>query len=238
MKTTSKIFYAVSFLVLTSCSTNYYIPNTQNVPMVKEMGEGNINIAGNGGQAELQAAYGVGNSVAIQANGMVVFPQDEDNGNGGKGQFFEAGIGYFKLLGDNVLFDTYLLGGFGSMENHFPGTVAEFPNTTGEVSANMFRYGLQPSISYFNEYFSISGSARFVNLSYSNIDGSLHFDNKDQHLYLNDHNSNFLIEPAITVRGGLEKIKIQLQYLRSFNVSNSDFPQSKDLISVGLNYHF
>lgn len=83
MKTTSKIFYAVSFLVLTSCSTNYYIPNTQNVPMVKDMGEGNINIAGNGGQAELQAAYGVGNSVAIQANGMVVFPQDEDNGKVG-----------------------------------------------------------------------------------------------------------------------------------------------------------
>lgn len=239
MRTTSKIFYAVTFFALSSCSTNYYIPNSQNVPMLKEKGEADINVVTDLSQLDFQAAYAVGDAVAVQANGMVVFPQDEDNsGNGGKGQYFEAGVGFFKKLSDNVLFDTYLLGGIGSMENHFPGSINDNPNTTGKISANLYRFGLQPSISYYSEYFSVSGSARFVNLTYSNIDGSLHFNNLDQSVYLNDNRSNFLIEPAITVRGGLEKIKLQVQYLHSFNVSNSDFPQSKDLISFGLNFHF
>lgn len=238
MKTTSKIFYAISFLALTSCSTKYYIPNSQNVPMLKEKGEADINVGTDGSQADFQAAYAVGNAVAVQANGMVVFPQDDDNSNGGKGNYFEGGIGFFKNLSDHVLFDTYLIGGIGSMENHFPGTVQDHPSTTGKISANLYRLGLQPSISYYTEYFSVSGSARFVNLNYSNIEGSLYFDNLDQSVYLNDNRSNFLIEPALTVRGGLENIKLQLQYLYSFNVSNSDFPQSKDLLTVGLNFHF
>lgn len=238
MRTSSKIFYAFSFFALSSCSTNYYIPNSQNVPMLKEKGEADITVNTDLSQANLQAAYAVGDAVAVMANGMVVFPQDEDNGNGGKGNYFEGGVGFYKHLSDNVLFDTYVLGGLGSMENHFPGSVNDHPNTTGKISANLYRFGLQPSISYYTQYFSVSGSARFVNLTYSNIDGSLYFNNTDQSVYLNDNHSNFLIEPALTLRGGLENIKLQIQYLHSFNVSNSDFPQSKDLITMGLNFHF
>lgn len=238
MDSTFKSLIGLSFLILTSCSTNYYIPNSQNVPMLKEKGEADLNVGTDLNQLDFQAAYAVGEAVAVQANGMVVFPQDEDNGNGGKGNYFEGGVGFFKNLSDHVLFDTYLIGGIGSMENHFPGTVSANPNTTGKISANIYRIGLQPSIGYHTDYFSVSGSARFANLTYSSIQGSLYFNDQDQSIYLNDNRSNFLIEPAITIRGGLENIKLQLQYLHSFNVSNPDFPQSKDLLTLGLNFHF
>ena len=201
MKTRSTWQLILGLIILTSCSTKYYIPNSQNVPMIKEKGEANINAVGAGGQAELQAAYGITDGIAVQANGVVVFPQDEDNGNGGKGHLIEGGIGFYKNFNEHFLFDTYLLGGFGYMENHFPGTVNDHPNTTGMISANIARYGLQPSFSWFNDNFSVSGSARFVNLTYSNIDGSLIFDSTEQSACLRDNKSVFLIEPALTIRG-------------------------------------
>lgn len=244
MKKMVKVLLWSLALALCSCSTTYYIPNTQNVPVIDEKGETNITVAGNDNQAEFQAAYGIGESIGIMADGVVVFPQDEDNGNGGRGNLIDLGVGYFKPLNENLLFDTYAIVGFGKMENHFPGTITEFPNTTGDISANMWRYGVQPSLSYHSGFFSITGSARFVNLTYTNISGSLIFENEgqdgkvDQIDYLGRNNANFLIEPAITLRGGFEKAKLQLQYVRSFNVTNSDFPQAKDLFSLGLNFSF
>lgn len=244
MKKILKVLIWSFVLALCSCSTTYYIPNTQHVPVIDEKGETSITVAGNGNQAEFQAAYGVGESFAIMADGVVVFPQDDDNNNGGRGNLVDLGVGYFKPLSENLLFDTYAIVGFGKMENHFPGTVTAFPNTSGDISANLLRYGLQPSLSYHTDFFSITGSVRLVNLNYNNINGTLMFQNEgddipiDQIDYLGRNNSNFLIEPAITLRGGFEKAKLQLQYLRSFNVTNSDFPQAKDLISVGLNFSF
>lgn len=238
MKKLINIIFWSGILALCSCSTQYYIPNTQHVPVIDEKGQTSVTVAGNGDQGEFQAAYGVAESIGIMAAGVVVFPQNEDNGNGGSGHLVDLGVGYFKPLNENLLFDTYAIFGFGKMENHFPGTVTEFPNTTGDISANIIRYGVQPSLSYHMEYFSITGSARFVNLSYSEIGGSLQFNNRNQLDYLGSHNSNFLIEPAITLRGGFEKAKLQLQYLHSFNVSNTDFPQAKDLITIGLNFSF
>ncbi|HAH58535.1 MAG TPA: hypothetical protein DCL86_10325, partial [Bacteroidales bacterium] len=56
--------------------------------------------------------------------------------------------------------------------------------------------------------------------------------------YLNENNSNFLMEPAITLKGGFEKIKLQVQYGYSFNLSNSSFPQDRDYLTFGLNFIF
>lgn len=98
-------------LALCSCTTTYYIPNTQHIPIIDEKAKTST-VAGNGNQAEFQAAYGVGESVAIMANGVVVFPQDEYNGNGGSGRLVDLGVGYFKPLSENWLFDTYAIVGF------------------------------------------------------------------------------------------------------------------------------
>lgn len=238
MKKFINIILWSAVLTFCACSTQYYIPNTQHVPVIDKKGQTNVTVAGNADQADFQAAYGIAESVGVMADGVVVFPQNEDNGNGGSGHLVDLGVGYFKPLKENVLFDTYAIFGFGKMENHFPGTVDEFPNTSGKISANIIRYGVQPSLSYHTDYFSITGSARFVNMTYSNIGGSLNFENESQVEYLDRNKSNFLIEPAITLRGGFEKAKLQVQYLHSFNVSNANFPQAKDLITIGLNFSF
>lgn len=81
-------------------------------------------------------------------------------------------------------------------------------------------------------------SSRIVNLTYSNIKGDLIFENENQPNYLENNSSNFLIEPAITLRGGFEKLKLQLQYGYSVNLSNSNFRQDNSFLTLGLNFNF
>ena len=132
----------------------------------------------------------------------------------------EVGGGYFTPISENFVFEAYGIVGIGTMENHFPASSGTNSESKGDISANVLRFGIQP------------------NFMYSNIDGDLIFNSENQIDYLNDNKSNFLLEPAITVRGGLEKFKLQLQYGYSYNLSNSDFQQDNSYLTVGLNYTF
>lgn len=113
----------------------------------------------------------------------------------------------------------------------------EFPGTTGKINANMIRYGIQPNIGYSGEYFMIAFSSRLVGLNYNRIDGNLIYKGNDQETYLNNNKSSFLIEPALTIRGGIEEVKLQIQLTRSFNLSHAKFFQDYSLFTVGLNFN-
>ncbi len=226
------------FVLGMSCNPTFYVPNTQNVPMIGEKGQVNLSLAGNANQVEIQGAYGLSSKFALQANTAFYIPRDLDNGNGGGGKLFELGLGYYRPIRERIIFETYALFGIGGMENHFPTTLAANPNTTGKISALLNRYTIQPILGFNEKYYSVIFSSRFSSLNYGNYKGSLVFDNADQTEYLKANRINFLIEPALTVRVGSEKIKFQLQVMHSFNLSNDLFKQEDDLISMGLNFHF
>ncbi|MCC6816905.1 MAG: hypothetical protein IT267_10875 [Saprospiraceae bacterium] len=228
----------VSILLVTSCNPKYYSPNTQNVPMISKKGETNLSLSGNSNQVEFQGAYGLSNTIAIKANGGLFIPKELDNGNRGSGKFIEIGGGYFKAIKEHWVFETYVILGIGSFENHLPSTVSNNPSTKGDISAQIFRMGIQPDFGYKSKHFTATLSSRIVNLSYSNIKGDLIFENISQTNYLKDNSSLFLIEPALTLRGGLEKVKLQLQYGYSLNLSESDFKQDKTFFTLGLNFNF
>lgn len=238
MRNSILILASGCFILLTSCNPKYYTANTQNVPLISHKGETNLTLAGNGNQVEAQGAYGITKNIAIQANGGLFIPGDLDNGNGGSGRFLEVGGGYYQPLDNNLVFEIYGLFGMGSVENHLPSTIADYPSTTGDISASILRYGIQPNFGYKSKYFTVAVSSRIVNMNYSNIKGDLIFDNQNQVAYLESNKSNFLIEPAITIRGGLDKIKLQLQYGYSLNLSNSSFKQDKTMFTIGLNFNF
>lgn len=147
-------------------------------------------------------------------------------------------MGYFRNVKPSLLFDVYALVGVGSVDNDFPTTLAANPGTTGKISADMSRFSLQPSLSYHRGRFSISGSTRISSLQYRNVEGSLVFGGVNQVDYLNDNKSLFLMEPALTLRAGSEKIRLQVQLVRSVNLTKSDFSQDKGLGTVGLSFNF
>jgi len=224
--------------VFMSCNPKFYTPNTQNVPLISEKGETDLTISGNGNQVEFQGAYGITNHFAVKLNGGLFIPTDGTNGNGGSGKFAEVAGGYFKPIGDNWVFETYGLIGYGSFENHLPSTIQANPATEGDISANIIRLGIQPNFGYKTKHFSAAVSSRFVNLSFNNIKGDLIYAGTDQTAYLKDNSSNFLVEPALTLKAGFEKIKLQMQYGYSYNLSNSAFRQDNVFVTIGLNYKF
>ncbi len=229
---------ALGLLLFSACSPKYYTANTQNVPLISEKGETNLTLSGNTNQVEFQGAWGVTNGFALKANGGLFIPKDLDNGNGGSGSFVELGGGYFKPLEHNFVFESYAIFGLGQMENHLPSTVADYPQTEGDVSAGIIRYGIQPNFGFKTKYFSSAVSSRFVSLNYTNVKGDLIFDNENQTDYLRRNRSLFLIEPALTIKGGFEKVKLQMQFGYSLNVSNSSFRQDNAFATLGLNFNF
>lgn len=238
MKNLRKFILMALGFVLVSCSPKFYTPNTQNVPLMSHKGETNLTLSGNDSQVEFQGAYAITQNIAIQANGGLFIPSDLDNGNGGSGKFIELGGGYFKPVTENWIFETYGILGFGSFENHLPNTKSSNPGTEGDISSNIFRVGVQPSFGYKTKHFSAAFSSRFVNVSYSNIEGDLIYGGEVQTDYLKNNSSQFLMEPAFTLRGGFEKLKLQLQYGYSFNLTDSEFKQEHPYLTLGLNFNF
>lgn len=203
---------------LTGCGAIYYAPNTQNVPVMKEKGQTNLSFDLNSSESvdgfEFQGAYGLTDKIALQLNGDWVDSSESDSN--GSGHLIELGAGYYKNISKYFVFETYGLMGFGSLKYE--------ENSTQEIKTNFIRVGVQPSISFSSKYFIASLSGRLTNLKYNNVSSN----------YLKANNSFWLAEPALTLQAGFENVKLQLQYQYSYNLTNPDFIQDYNLVSIGL----
>jgi hypothetical protein len=232
----------LSLLLLTAaCSPKYYAPNTQQIPAFHQKGDMAFSAAiGSDKRADIQAAYAASDWFAVQLNGGI-FSKTEEEGTGdsGQGYLLEGGAGYYKPFADDKLvFETYLQAGFGHMNNNFPSTIAMYPATTGKIDANLLRIGLQPSLTFTTKYFDAAFSSRFALLQFTDIKGNLTFNDVDQVRYLNDEKGQFVSEPAITLRLGYDKFKVQFQLGWSINMTAANFKQSEGWSSLGLGYRF
>lgn len=210
---------------LTGCSPVYYVPNTQNVPVIKEKGQTNLSFGFNSSEStegfELQGAYGLTDKIALQLNTDWV--KASEGSSKGSGHLVELGPGYYKKLSEHFVFETYGLLGFGSLKYE------ENNNSFQEISAKFIRLGVQPSISFTSKYFIASLSGRLANLNYNSVSGNYY--DVD---YLKANNSYWLIEPALTLQGGFEEVKLFLQLQLSENLTEHYFPQDYSVVSLGL----
>ncbi len=239
----SRILYllaiCITCLLLTNCNPIYYSPNSLNVPLLTSAGETNATVAGNTDQVEFQMAHAFSEKFAVLADGGLFIPKDLETGEGGSGKFLELGGGYLHPLSGNWVLEAYGLAGFGSFENHFPeASPGPGSPTVGDISASIFRWGVQPNFGFKSRYFSAAFSTRLVNVIYHNVEGDLIFNQVDQVDFLTENNSYWLAEPALTIRGGFEKIKLQAQLGLSYNITDPEFSQESSFITVGLNFNF
>lgn len=218
--------------LLSACAPKYYSSNAQNVPLFTEKDEGSVSGSINPefNRADARVAYAVTPAIALQANGAVYFPQDDSAGNGGSGGLFEVGVGHFRPLPGNLVFELWALGAYGGVENHFTFD----GGNGGKLNANLVRVAVQPALGYKSRRVEGAFSSRIGMLNYFNVDGTLIRGNENQQQYLRDNRMQILIEPAVTVRGGLDALKLEAQLGRSFDVTDDAFPRDDAWASVGV----
>ncbi len=173
-------------LSFSACNKHIYVPNTVNVPLLKEKYE----FKGSVSPTNYQAAFAVTNHVAIMANGQYVFRPDLDNDNKDnddifvdkhtRGGLFEGAVGFFQPLDTKkrMVFDVYAGYGAGS----FKTLDAAFndDNSSGNVNDYLLRTRfskafLQPSIGFAHPVIEAAFSSRFsmVNFYHQSLGGKV-----------------------------------------------------------------
>jgi len=225
-----------SLLGLGACSPKYYAPNTHNVPLLTRARDFHATGAVGDSRFELQGAYAITSDLGVLLNAANYDKPNDEDGDGGSGGLLELGFGYSRPLDEHFQLGVYGLVGGGNVENHFPSTVASNPGTTGEIEAKLARFGVQPVIGFRSRYVEAAASLRVVGLRYSDIEGSLIFGGEDQVQTLTGQAEHTLLEPALTVRGGFETVKLQIQLGWSANKTDSRFRQDEGHLTVGVAY--
>jgi hypothetical protein len=235
------LFFPVLF---SSCTHYYYVPNIQNVPLFR--GKNKYRLSGSlaGGEEssckELQAAYSVTDHIGIMANFMSAKGGNiSDNEDSGKGNYFDAAIGYFKPIKKSGVFEIY--GGIGGsnqrhqyMKNSYiNGTIS---STSGGFSDLSFtKIFAQPSFGFTFNAVDIAASARICVLTFKSVVNQIN-GNIDESNTLNNisDGSHFFLEPAITIRGGWKYVKLQLQASTASYFNNPDLHFETYHLSIGL----
>lgn len=245
-----KLTIRILFLtvLLASCRHYYYVANVQNVPLFREKNE--FRIAGTVGlgegpvSTEVQSAYSVTNNFAVMINFMSAKDLDNSKDSWGKGNYLDGAIGYYKPLGKSRVFEIY--GGVGGSKQHhqyrnmifdpLPPTTYNYDGGTSDLSFT--KIFIQPSMGLTFNGFDVAFSTRFCRLSFNKIDNRIDkLLNEDEFKYLNTiaQNRKFLFfEPALTIRGGWENLKVQLQGATASYLNNHKWYFDEFHISIGL----
>lgn len=230
-------------LLISSCAPIYYIPNMNNVPILREKGEASVSAgislssADSTSQFSLQTAYLIHPNFGIQTNSVLydVIPYQKrpspPNRNGSKGQIHEIGLGY--VVNTEYCRSCLSIWGITGM-----GKMTTFRREDGQLSTNLFIFGINPTASFMRDYFSLSYSMKSFYLGYSNIKGNLMYQGEREVDYLLKHRNNFIIEPTMTTTIGTKKIRFISQGTISVNVNNGNDRQKDWILSFGLSYNF
>jgi hypothetical protein len=235
-----------SVVLLSSCSHYYYVADNQNVPLFKEKNQYRLSgVFGFGDESkciEAQAAYAISDKIGVLANFMSAWGGDVSDNDYGRGTCLDGGIGYFKPIKDYGVFEIY--GGLGGSSQHHEYSGPHYDSFTGTIYTEydgssdlaFFKLFIQPSFGVTYSVFDFIASARFSSLSFISVENNIY---GNTYLYddLNSisNNGQFFLEPAATLRGGWEKVKIQAQvsYIWHLNDGDLDIGEATHF-SIGL----
>jgi hypothetical protein len=231
---TNYIFILSAFsALLTSCTSNTYVSNTVNVPLLKEKGEVKLNVD----QTNAQLAVGVGKHWGLMANAF--YKKFEKNDNYiHEGTLGEIGYGYFKPYRNNLVLEAYSGFGIGTVDHKQTFSTEENNPVWSSYSAQGTKAFLQPSIGYCAKYFDLALTPRVSVVKYTHFNAYGYTNEQLALDYLdNDRITKGVFifgEPAFTVRAGYKFIKVQGQYGLTINLSQEKIKQSYSFASVGL----
>jgi hypothetical protein len=229
-------FYAFALCALSSCTHNYYMPASHNVPLFKEKNvfraSGSQGGGAKTGTTEVQAAYAVTNQLAVMSTVMRAKGGVKEDDNWGEGHYYDAAVGYYKPLGKNGVFE--LFGGFGRGHQHHEYSPFEYSN----LSFN--KVFIQPSIGITTNTFDVAFTPSFSRLFFYDIASQINTDDSDFEalMKISDSRMSILYEPSVTIRGGWKYLKVQLQMGNSGNLTHKDLSFEKSKMNAGLSFAF
>jgi hypothetical protein len=249
----------VLLLVVTSCTHHYYIPATANVPLFREKDEYRVTGAfGTGkeiGTAELQGAYAITDNFAAMATAMSARGKSESirysgsnrevTSSSGTGKYFDAAIDYYSPLGAHGVFEVF--GGVGGGDQHHEYKQVSFYSgdshtfeSGGDAYLSFRKIFIQPSIGLTFDGFDAALTCGFTELTFLNVQNRITNDYRESRAVdaISENRFSYLLEPALTVRGGWKHVKMQVQAIYSHNVShrNLEFVDLKVSLGVAVTY--
>src|SRR4051812_46347277 len=104
------LLVSAAVIAFASCSTNLYVPNAVNAPLLAERGEVKVNLT----HTDLQVAAAVARHLGIMANGYFSSHTAKE-GYEHRGSLLEAGIGYFSTTNTHMAFEGFVGYGIGNV---------------------------------------------------------------------------------------------------------------------------
>ncbi len=215
---------SVIFIIFfVSCTPPVYLPNSLNVPLLKEKEEANIGLNKSFDNYDFQTSRAISDNVGLMVNATYLSDKWSDNYR--RHNFVEFGIGYFSHPDKYLVCEIYTGAGLGS--NSLKQDLI-FDSEDASVSANYIRLFLQPVLGARTEGFEGGFSMRmcyinFYNINYSNID------------FLR---TKILFEPVFFMRFGPPLFQFETQ----FGYSMSPFENPLEIafydeliVSIGFN---
>ncbi len=147
---------------------------------------------------------------------------------------FEGGVGYFKPLSGNTVFETYAGGGMGHVQYNYDLMDDGVLQEANEFGVNMFRFFIQPAIGVQKETFGFAFSSRFAGVSFDDPKVVNYtadeleeedIDNLSGDLYM-------FVEPCFTLRAGIPYAQFQAQLYYNYKIAGGDLNHKK----LGLNF--
>lgn len=228
MKTRTILFILFIAFLASGCSRYYYIPPVQQVPLLKGKNDNAITVFKGGYDeancAGLQGAYALSNSIGISGGYTFfwggAFKSHQINNNG-SGNHFDLALGYYQRIFDNNgVFEVF------TGAEHLDQKHQYYDNSyAGKSHISSFKFYVQPAIGFTHNRFEVAFSTRFGLLNFYRVDlideGRMEINTITSLSYLaEEYRSPFMVEPAFTIRGGWENVKLQMQYIISTPLVN------------------
>lgn len=199
--------------------------NVQNVPLFRDKGEyrfsGTYSMGTESVCYELQGAGSVTGSMGIMANFMWAKGIDNESDSWAKGPYLDAAAGYFKPIKEHGVFEVYGGAGWSNQDHVYRNTLYDpiYPAygnpRAGTSEASFIKVFIQPSIGMIFDAFEFAFSTRFNRLTFykveNDIDRVLNDYEFDKISAIAGARNYSFFEPALTLRAGWERVKIQFR---------------------------
>ena len=242
----------------------YYFQNTHQIPLFKEKHEyrlsGDISSENENIATNIQAAFSVTDKYAVMGSIQKFSNSTTSSENGvtddwWTGSYFEGSFGYYKDYNNYGVFEVY--SGYGNSNQHHSYTAdSTYKDVTfwpllgydtslatklvykGTSDLIFSKFYIQPQYGFSYNYFDISFSLRISDIYFNQVRNHIskeYIAFKEIESFRN-HRNYFLLEPAITIRGGWKYVKLQFQIGASSILGSQSFRLVDQNFSIGINF--